>query len=66
MLYSIPYVPTTIYLSCGMLAGYECLLFLLAVQAGIRHSRGKFALGFWNGRRLVDVIVKGNVAYFFM
>ena len=65
--FSIPGVSVTIYFSCGVLAGYECLLFFLAIrQAGIRRSKGKPAVQCWTGRHLADIIIKGNVMYFFM
>ncbi|KAL4068065.1 hypothetical protein V8B97DRAFT_1938719 [Scleroderma yunnanense] len=63
--YSVPDTPTVVYLSCGVLAGYECLLLSLAIAAGIKHSQGNPALAFWSGKRLTDIIIKGNVQYFF-
>lgn len=65
--FSVPGVSTIIYLSCGMLAGYECLLFVLAFwQACIRHSEGKPIVECWTGSHLADIIIKGNMIYFFM
>lgn len=65
--FSVPGVSTIIYLSCGMLAGYECLLFVLAFwQACIRHSEGKPIVECWTGSHLADIIIKGNMIYFFI
>ncbi|KAI5986227.1 hypothetical protein EDD15DRAFT_1606196 [Pisolithus albus] len=64
-----PKLAIKIYIHHASMLGYECLLFSVAFFAALRSHRE--ALGSlpvsWSGvTRLTDILIEGNVVYFFL
>ena len=44
---------------------FESIVFCLSVWAGYRHSKEKFSGFLWSREHIVDILVQGNVVYYF-